>query len=305
MRALLTGIAGFSGSHIAEQILKTTDWDIVGLDCLTYAADVDNIPCSKRVSFICHDFSEPMGKWLKIIGKVDYILHCGAETHVKNSLENTEPFIKSNIVGTYQMLELVKILKPKKFIYVSTDEVFGTSLVGHKEEDTLNPSNPYSASKAAGEMLVKAYHSSFGVPAIITRTTNIYGSRQHEEKFIPMAIGKIRRGEVIEIHADKDGNIGSRQWIHASDQALALIFLLQNGKIGETYHIAGERVSNWDVVMSIQDLLQCGKFSDVLRVDAFKQYPGHDLHYALDDSKIRAMGWAPKLSFEEGLALTV
>jgi dTDP-glucose 4,6-dehydratase len=304
MRALLTGIAGFSGSHIAEQILKTTDWDIVGLDCLTYAADVDNIPCSKRVSFICQDFSEPMNKWLEIIGPIDYIAHVGAETHVKNSLENTEPFIKSNIVGTYQMLELAKILKPKKFIYVSTDEVFGTSLVGHKEEDTLNPSNPYSASKAAGEMLVKAYHSSFGVPAIITRTTNIYGSRQHEEKFIPMTIGKIRRGETIEIHSDKKGIVGSRQWIHASDQALALIFLLQNGEIGETYHIAGQRRSNLDVLIALEDLITTRK-SNIRNVDAFKQYPGHDLHYALDDSKIREMGWAPKLSFEEGLALTV
>lgn len=298
MRALLTGIAGFSGSHIAEQILKTTDWDIVGLDCLTYAADVDNIPCSKRVSFICHDFSEPMNSWLKIIGKVDYIIHCGAETHVKNSLENTEPFIKSNIVGTYQMLELAKILKPKKFIYVSTDEVFGPATVGHKENDTLNPSNPYSASKAAGEMLAKAYQTSFDVPVIITRTTNIYGSRQHEEKFIPMTIGKLKRGEVIEIYTDKAGYVGSRQWIHVSDQALALIFLLQKGKVGQTYHIAGERKTNEEVAQSLGA-------NHIRIVNVFKKYKGHDLHYALDDSKIRAMGWAPKLSFEEGLALTV
>lgn len=303
MNVLLTGGCGFSGSHIADYIVTNTDWNIIVLDKLTYAGKLSNlsqIP-PERLRFMYCDFGIPLScSTLKKIGDVDYILHVGAETHVTNSLIDPEPFIYSNVIGTFNMLEAARQLKPRKFLYTSTDEVFGASLVPHKEDDVLNPSNPYSASKAAGEMLVKSYQSSFGLPCIITRTTNIFGTRQHEEKFIPLATQKIRNGEIIDIHADSSGHIGSRQWIHASDQAAALIFLIQAQQEG-VFHIAGERKNNEDVVRAVAN----GRDGTLRIVDAFKKYKGHDLHYALDDSKIRAMGWKPKLTFEQGICATL
>ena len=307
MKILLTGGAGFSGSHLADAVIEQTDWDLVVLDKLTYAGKMENLPCSAptRITFVRWDFSEPLDSWIThpCFQNVDFIVHLGAETHVKTSLDDPELFVSSNIVGTFNMLEAARRWKPKKFLYVSTDEVFGASLTPHKETDELNPSNPYSASKAAGEMLVRAYGTSFGVPWLITRTTNIFGARQHSEKFIPMTIEKIRMGRKVQIHTDAEGNSGSRQWIHASDQARAILFLLTNPAINDIYHIAGERKSNWDMACALVEPLGHELYAE--KVNAFRMYPGHDLHYSLDDSKIRAMGWSPKLTLEEGLKLTV
>ena len=310
MRVLLTGAAGFAGSHIADEIVRNTDWHIVAVDCLTYAGHMKNLELvpPDRMTFIQHDFAQPLP--LDKIGHVDYIVHNGAETHVTNSLFAPEPFIQSNVVGTYNLLEAARELKPKKFLYTSTDEVFGASLVPHKENDVLCPSNPYSATKAAGEMLVKAYQKCYEIPCIITRTTNMFGKRQHEEKFVPMTIRKIRDGVPVTVHADADGNVGSRQWIHVSDQAAAILFLLQSDFVQETFHIAGERYDNGAVVAMLLRHLRHPpgpsgySYSGILE-NAYEQFPGHDLHYALDDSKIRAAGWTPRMTFEEGIRATL
>jgi dTDP-glucose 4,6-dehydratase len=301
MRVLLTGAAGFAGSHIADEIVKSTDWEIVALDCLTYAGKMSNLNLvpKNRMKFICHDFSEPLP--LDRIGHIDYIIHNGAETHVTNSLRDPQPFIQSNVIGTYNLLETARELRPQIFLYTSTDEVFGASLIPHKEDDPLCPSNPYSASKAAGEMLCKAYQKCFSVPCIITRTTNMFGKRQHPEKFIPMTIEKLRDGQEVIIHTNSIYQIGSRQWIHVSDQARAILFILENGEPEETYHIAGVRRDNFEVARTIAN----GRDGTIHLANAYKQFPGHDLHYALDDAKLRSLGWKPILSFEEGIALTV
>lgn len=301
LRVLLTGAAGFAGSHIADEIVKSTDWEIVALDCLTYAGHMSNLDLvpENRMKFVCHDFSEPLP--LDRIGHIDYIIHNGAETHVTNSLHDPQPFIKSNVVGTYELLEAARKLRPRVFLYTSTDEVFGASLTPYKENDPLCPSNPYSASKAAGEMLVKAYQKCFEVPCIITRTTNMFGKRQHPEKFIPMAIEKFRNNEIIAIHGNSIGQVGSRQWIHVSDQARAILFILENGEIEETYHIAGVRRDNLEVAKAVAN----GRQGAVAIVNVYEEFPGHDLHYALDDTKLRALGWRPTLSFEEGMELTI
>jgi dTDP-glucose 4,6-dehydratase len=306
MKLLLTGGAGFSGSHLADAIMDKTDWDLIVLDALTYAGSLGNLARLfedaerlKRFTFIRWDFSKPLP--LEILDQcdgVDYIVHLGAETHVRNSLINPEIFVRSNIVGTYNMLEAARVLKPKKFLYTSTDEVFGASIFPRKETDALNPSNPYSASKAAGEMLVRAYGDSFELPFLITRTSNIYGTRQHEEKFIPMVQQKIRNNEEIEIHTNPFGDIGSRQWIHVSDQAAAILFLLRGDQINNTFHVAGERKTNLEVAQALGA-------ENIHLVNAFKQYPGHDLHYSLNDFKLRSLGWYPQLTFEQGIALRV
>ena len=304
MKVLLTGGAGFSGSHMADYIAANTDWDIVVLDCLTYAGKMENLSQvpANRLKFIKWDFRFPLpGKILSEIDPVDYIIHCGAETHVLNSLHDPEIFVQSNIVGTYNILEAARQLKPTKFLYVSTDEVFGQSILPHREYDQLNPSNPYSATKAAGEMLVKSYQSSFRLPCLITRTTNIFGKRQHPEKFIPMVIQKLQNGEIIDMHVGRNREMGSRQWIHASDQAAAIVFLLQSDQVNDTFHIAGERKTNEEVVRAIAN----GRQGTCHLVNAYEKYLGHDLHYALDDSKIRSLGWSPKLTFEQGIALTI
>lgn len=304
MKVLVTGGAGFSGSHLCDAIINQTNWNLVVLDKLTYAGKMENLPIApERITFINWDFAKPLPEWvLEHLKGVDYIVHLGAETHVRNSLLTPEIFIQSNIVGTFNMLEAAWKLKPKKFLYVSTDEVFGASLTPKKEDDSLNPSNPYSATKASGEMLVKAYQDSFGLSCLVTRTSNIYGTRQHKEKYVPMVVEKINNGEIVEIHTDAEQNVGSRQWIHASDQAAALLFLLQNNLTG-VFHIAGERKTNIEIADAIAECMQKPLYRKYL--NAYSKYAGHDLHYSIDDSKIRNLGWRPKLTFEQGLALTV
>ena len=304
MKILVTGAAGFAGSHIVDEILRSTDADVIGLDSLTYAGHMENLPnpTEPRFRFIYHDFRAPLPqRTLESIGKVNFIIHNGAETHVKTSFENPELFFQSNAVGTLNMLEAARILEPSLFVYISTDEVFGQSSEPKFEDDALNPSNPYSASKAAGEMLVRAYTKSFGVPCIITRTMNMYGPRQDKEKFIPLVLDRMLKQLDVEIHCDADGNIGSRQWLHVKDQASALMFLLQYGTVGETYHIAGERKTNLEVIAALHEEYRLPCMGTL--VNAYEKWPGHDLHYCINDDKIRNMGWAPKLTFTQGIKI--
>ena len=300
MNIVLTGIAGFAGSHIAETILATTDWNIIGIDRYSYAGRLDNLAHldRKRITMVYHDFTQPLPPL-----DATYFIHNGAETHVKNSLTDPTPFVSANIMGTFNMLQAARHAKASKFLYVSTDEVFGAAISGHVENDVLTPSNPYAATKAAGEYLVKAWGTCFNVPYLITRSMNLFGSRQHVEKFIPMTVNNIKNGRAVDIHTDRYGNTGSRQWIHASDQARALVFLLQSDCINDVFHIAGEKKTNLQVAHDISTALD--KSAQINLVNAYDLYPGHDLHYALDDSKIRAMGWSPKLTFEQGLKQSI
>ena len=315
-KILISGICGFIGHHIAEHLLINTDWDIIGIDKLSYASngynrlrDAVGHP-HDRIMLFSADFTQPISCGsIKEIGDVDYILHLGAETHVDNSITNPEPFVFANVVGTMRMLDYARCLPNlEKFIYFSTDEVFGPAYNGtsYKEWDRYNSTNPYSASKAGGEELCLAYSNTYKIPLIITHTMNAFGERQHPEKFIPMIINKVMKGESVSIHSDSTKTkAGSRFYIHCRNIASAILFLINNAKeVRDKYNIVGEKeVNNLEMAKFIANVL--GKELKYEMVDFHSSRPGHDLRYALDGTKLRELGWHIPKDFEHSLEKTI
>jgi len=315
MRILVTGGCGFIGHHFVEHWLKNSDADIVVLDKLTYASngfdrlrDIEAFD-DKRVTVVTSDFSKPLTEGvIREIGKVDYIFHMGAETHVDKSIDDPEPFVIANVLGTMHMLNYARgMYGLKTFFYFSTDEVFGPALgeVRYSEWARYCSSNPYAATKAGGEELVLAYANTYGLKIVITHCMNVFGERQHPEKIIPMCIRKILLGETITIHANKTKTIsGSRFWIHARNVAAAIEFLVNNGYWDNKFNIVGEReVSNLDMAKFIATVL--GRKLDYVMVDFHSSRPGHDLRYALDGALMHRLGWRLPLSFEQSLEKTI
>ncbi len=332
-KILITGGAGFIGHHVVEHFLKKTDFEIAILDRLSYSSsglerlrDIEvmkelNEP-GNRVKIFTADFTKPIVDGLADeIGQVDYILHMGAETHVDNSIENPEPFVLSNVVGTLQMLQFARTQKAlKAFIYFSTDEVFGPAPEGvaYAEWARYNSGNPYAAAKAGGEELALAFANTYRVPVMITHTMNVFGERQHPEKFIPKVIRKVLAGETVTIHANKDKTkAGSRYWIHARNVAGAVLFLIDLREkqiasderglatpVADKFNIVGElEVDNLEMAQYIAEVL--GKELKHEMVDFHSSRPGHDLRYALDGSKMKLLGWSLPLSFLESLKHTI
>jgi dTDP-glucose 4,6-dehydratase len=297
MKVLITGGAGFIGSAVANH-LHHLGHEVKILDCLTYAADMGRLNWDAPLHKL--DITEP----IKIDEEYDYILHLAAETHVDNSITDPLRFVKTNVLGTANMLEFARSQKNlKMFLYFSTDEVFGPAPAGtdYKEWDRYNSGNPYSAAKAGGEELVLAYGNTYKLPVTITHTMNAYGPSQHIEKFIPGTIDKVKKGEEVIIHSDPTKTIsGSRYYIHTQDIAEAVGFVMEHGQAQEKYNIVGEReVSNLQVAQTVAELL--GKELNYKMVDFHSSRPGHDLRYALDGNKLKAMGWTPKITFIEGI----
>lgn len=315
MKILITGGNGFIGHHLCEHILKNTDWEIDVMDKLNYASAgyerLKEVKCydDKRIRHFCHDFTQPITEGLLAeLQDVDYIVHMGAETHVDNSISFPESFVRSNVLGTMEILQFArKCQNLKKMIYFSTDEIFGPAPKGtaYKEWDRYNSTNPYSASKAGGEELCMAWANTFKVPVLVTHTMNVFGERQHPEKFIPMTIRKILNGETVTIHSDPSKTIpGSRFWIHARNVASAVMFLLINGAVRDKYNIVGdEELNNLELALYISDVL--GMELDYDMVDFHSSRPGHDLRYALDGTKLKEMGFKYPKSFHESLTKTI
>jgi dTDP-glucose 4,6-dehydratase len=309
MRILITGACGFWGHHFVNHLLKNTDFDIIVLDKLSYASSgfdrLRDIDCydDKRVLKLTTDFTKPIEPGIaQEIGSVDYIVHAGAETHVDKSIENPEPFVISNVVGTMHMLNFAKTLPNlKMFVQFSTDEVYGPAPEGYnfKEDARYNCTNPYAASKAGAEQLAMAYANTYKLPVIVTNTMNLYGARQSPEKFIPMTMRKVWLGEEVIIHANKDlTKAGSRFYIHCRNAAAAILFLLENGKFRERYNVVGEKeVDNLQVAQLIADIL--GKPLKYRMTDFHSERPGHDLRYGLDGAKLKEMGFNFPKTFED------
>jgi len=320
-RILITGGAGFIAHHLVSKVLKETDWEIVTLDRLDYSGNLNrlddalqefDVETKKRVKVVFHDLKAELNPLIRAeIGKVDYIAHLAAGSHVDRSIEYPMEFVLDNVVGTCNILEFAKHQKDnlERFIYFSTDEVFGPAPDGikYKENDRYNSTNPYSASKAGGEELAVAYENTYKLPIYITHTMNVFGERQHPEKYIPMCIKRARDGEKITIHSDNTKTIaGSRHYIHAEDVADAVMFLFGKdvkelewgGAKCPKFNIVGaEEIDNYELAKIIAETQ--GKELNYEYVDFHSSRPGHDLRYALDGNKMAEMGWVPSKSVRE------
>lgn len=340
-RLLLTGAGGFIGAHVLEHILTNTHWEIVATDSFRHKGKSDRLASvlaahpawRKRVNVVMHDLTAPFTpQTIKRIGDIDYFIAMASESHVDRSIEDPVPFVLNNVNVILNSLEFARVAQPEKFITISTDEVYGPmdSGVEWPEWSSIRPSNPYSASKAAQEAISNAYWRTYQVPVIIINCMNLIGERQDAEKYLPMLIKRISRGETVTVHGKPGGwdyerqvptpsSIGSRHYLHARNMGDALLFILDGGKQGglafpaatfpaydrpDRYNIVGpDRVDNLELALQVASII--GKPLKYELVDFHSTRPGHDPHYGLDGSKLAALGWTPPVPFEESLERTV
>lgn len=337
-RILITGGCGFLGSHLVEHFLKTTNYDLVVLDKLTSAShgfdrlrEVQaGLPVAReRVKVLGADLAQPLPDGIvQEIGEIDYIIHAAAESHVDNSIVDPLPFLQSNVIGTHHLLMLARSMMRangtgglKRVFMVSTDEVYGPADPddgnGFNEDAPFRPANPYAAAKAGGECVAMAYANTYRLPITIVNTMNLIGERQHAEKFVPLVIRKVRDGETVQIHADPTRTkSGTRFYLHCRTFANALAWLIQRdadasrggvrarGYWPHKIHVCGEReISNLELAQKIADLM--GREVRCELVDFHSSRPGHDLRYAMDDERIRHMGWRRPMGLDESLKKTV
>ena len=303
MRILVTGGAGFIGSNFVRHVLSAhPDDHVINLDKLTYAgnpANLADLADSPRHTFVQGDVCD--AKLVRDVAQgVDAIVNMAAETHVDKSLLEPDAFLRTDVFGVFTLLEAVRELKIPRLLHVSTDEVYGSVASGSsREDDPLRPSNPYSASKAGGDLLALAYRQTHRVPVVITRSSNNFGPSQYPEKVIPLFITNAIDDEPLPLYGDGK-NV--RDWLFVLDNCAAIDLVLRRGQDGEVYNIGGgTEVENIDLTHRILELT--GKPPTLIR--PVKDRPGHDRRYSLDSTKVRALGWTPRHAFGEALAATV
>jgi dTDP-glucose 4,6-dehydratase len=310
MRVLVTGAAGFIGSHFVRHAAEHhPDWEILAVESFNYASALDRIADLRTALRIFHqDLRAPFPDFLiRNLGELDYIFHFGAETHVDKSLMDPLPFVQSNILGTFHLLEYCRNHQPRlrMFFYISTDEVYGPAPPGvdHVEGAPHRPSNPYAATKAAAEDLCYAWEHSMGVPIVIVNTMNNIGEMQHAEKFVPKVIRALNRNEVITVHGSPD-TPGSRKYLYTRDHAKALDFLMGQGRRGGRYNVVGqEEVNNLELVRKIERIM--GAEAKIKFVDFHSARPGHDHRYSLSGVAMKELGWEPSTSIDTALRRVV
>lgn len=306
MKILVTGGAGFIGSHLIRHLLRSTDHGIVNLDALTYAGNLGNlseITDNVRYRFYPIDVCDYQAvNSLFKAEQITHVFHLAAATHVDRSIVASDDFIRSNVAGTHVLLEISRLFRVKRFIHISTDEVYGTISKPESatERTPLHPSSPYAASKAAADMLVMSYIRTHNLPCIITRSSNNYGPRQNIEKLIPKLIDCAIQGLPLPIYGDGQY---IRDWIHVEDHCRALLALLKSGTVGEIYNIAsGKLRSNLEIAKIILNNIPDSRSTIQHVADRL----GHDRRYSVDCQKIRsATGWAPQNSFENEILETI
>ena len=309
-KMLITGGAGFIGSNFIHYILSMyNDYQVINLDKLTYAANLDNlkdIEDNKNYRFIHGDIADQEFIFKLFENeKFDIVINFAAESHVDNSILNPQIFTITNILGTQVLLDACRKYNIKRFHQVSTDEVYGELPLDDKnilftEKTPLNPSSPYSASKASADMLVKSYYRTYSLPITISRCSNNYGPYQHLEKLIPLMISKAINNDNLPVYGN---GLNVRDWLHVYDHCTAIDLIIHEGKIGEIYNIGGNNEkSNIDVVKII--LKELGKSEKLIKY--VNDRPGHDLRYAIDSTKIKTtLNWKPVYSFEKGILDTI
>jgi len=303
MALMVTGAAGFIGANFAHYILrKHPGLDVLVYDKLTYAGNLDNLKDIRgNIKFVKGDICDAgaVGKAIKEHG-VDQIINFAAETHVDRSIDSASDFLESNVKGVYTMLEAARKYDVKKLLQISTDEVYGSIRDGSfYETSNINPSNPYSAAKAAGDLLARSYYNTYRLPVLITRSSNNFGPYQFPEKLIPLMILKAMRSEPLPVYGT---GMNVRDWIYVEDNCAGIDTVFHKGKLGEVYNIGGgNEKPNLEVVKLI--LKQLGKPESLITF--VKDRPGHDLRYSLNSDKARALGWKPAHTFEDAMKKTI
>tara|TARA_Y100000748_G_scaffold220617_1_gene185504 strand:- start:8 stop:1036 length:1029 start_codon:yes stop_codon:yes gene_type:complete len=319
---LITGGAGFIAHHIISHVIKNTDWNITTIDRLDISGNLNrlddilkefSIEDKKRLKIIFHDLKAEINSQIKSeIGKPDIILHLAAASHVDRSIKYPMEFVNDNVVGTVNLLNFAKENNNlEKFVYFSTDEIFGNapSGISYKEYDRYNSTNPYSASKAAAEEFCVAYENTYKMPIFITHTMNVFGERQHPEKFIPMVIQRVRDGKKVLIHSNKEKTkAGSRHYIHAQDVADGLMFILNlknykhegdfgNAKCPKFNLVGPEEIDNLTLAQMIAKVQKKELVYEL--IDNHSSRPGHDLRYSLSPELLKKLGWEPKIKLSK------
>jgi len=305
MKILVTGGCGFIGSNFIRHMLgKYHDCEIINIDALTYAGNPENLNDIKQYKRyrLVRGRIEDGNLVRKTLNRIDYVINFAAETHVDRSIRNANPFLITNVLGTHNLLEAARSAAVKKFVHISTDEVYGAlgSRGKFTEKTMLAPNSPYSASKASADLLIRAYYETYGLPVVIVRPSNNYGYYQFPEKFIPLMITNLLLNKPVPVYG-KGENV--RDWCFVEDTCAAIDSVMHKGKAGEIYNAGGNsEVKNIELAKSILKIM--GKSERYIKF--VKDRPGHDYRYALDNSKIkRELGWKPSIKVREGLEKTI
>ena len=303
MKLLVTGCCGFIGSNFVRMMLeRRPDWKITNLDKLTYAGNPDNlkdVEGGKNYRFVKGDICDE--KTADELAKdADAIVNFAAESFVDRSIDSAEPFVNTNFYGTYVLLEAARKHSVKKFVQISSDEVYGSIEEGSfKENDVLEPSSPYSASKAAADLLALSYHATYKLPVVICRSSNNFGPFQNPEKVIPLFITNAMEDKALPLYGD---GLNVRDWLFVEDNCDAIALVMEKGKPGEVYNIgSGNEKKNIEITRLILKVL--GKPESLIKY--VKDRPGHDRRYSLDTKRVSELGWKPRHSFEKAMSLTI
>jgi dTDP-glucose 4,6-dehydratase len=326
---LVTGAAGFIGSHFCEHVFKNTNWFIYALDGLKYVGDIRRITSienfsryKKRISFLYHDLQEPIANSIdEQLENIDYVVNFASHSHVDRSIQEPGPFIKNNISLIINLLDWVRKRQSyspiEKVVHITTDECYGPASVRrrYKEWDRHIPSNPYAASKSAQEAIVCSYWRTYNIPIILATGMNNFGQRQHVEKLVPKTVRNILLNKVTQIHAEKKKGQwipGTRSWLHARNFSDAILFLLRNIELQHfprfdrpcKYNVVGdEQLSNLEVVCKISDII--GVKPNYEFIDFHKTRPGHDRIYSLNGEKLKNCGWHSPYDFNKSFTETI